>query len=78
MARSKEAMIRDLLAATTEKVNKTTMMQRANLSYPQLMQHLTYLVETQMIIRQDGRYVASEKGRAYVNAYQRMSEIIAN
>jgi predicted transcriptional regulator len=77
MVRSKEAILRDMLAAATEKVNKTTMMYRANLSYPQLMQHLTYLVEKQLLLKQDGLYAASEKGRAYVNAYQRMSEIIA-
>jgi predicted transcriptional regulator len=78
MARSKEAILKDMLAAATEKVNKTTMMYRANLSYPRLVEHLTYLIEKAMIIEQDGRYVASEKGRAYVNAYQKMLEIITN
>lgn len=78
MARSKEEILSDLLAATREKVNKTTVMYRANLSHPQLMGHSTYLIEKQMIIRQDGLYVASEKGRVYVDAYQKMLEIIAN
>lgn len=78
MVRSKEAILRDLLSAATEKVNKTTIMYRANLSYSQMVEHLTYLIEREMIIKQDGQYVASEKGRAYVNAYQRMLEIIAN
>ena len=76
MARSREAILRDMLYVASEKVNKTTLMYRASLSYPQLVEHLNYLIERQMIINSDGLYVTSEKGRAFIHAYQKMQEII--
>ena len=67
-----------MLASATQQVNKTSIMYRANLSYAQLIEHLTYLIEKKMLIKQGGLYFASEKGRAYVDAYQKIQEIIAN
>lgn len=77
MARSRDEILRDMLAIALERVNKTAIMYKANLSYPQLIGHLKYLVDKKMIIKLDGLYVTNGKGRAYITAYEKMQEIIA-
>ena len=76
MPRCREAILRDMLGTALEKVNKTKLMCGASLSYPQLVEHLNYLIEREMIINLSGQYVTSEKGRAFLHAYQKMREII--
>jgi predicted transcriptional regulator len=76
MARSKEEILRDVLEVALEKVNKSRMMYRANLTYAQLIENLKHLEEKGMIVKLEGYFVTTEKGRAYILAYQKMLEIM--
>ena len=45
MARSKEEILRDVLEVALEKVNKSRMMYRVNLTHAQLIENLKHLEE---------------------------------
>lgn len=77
MHRSKEAILCDILSSSLEKVNKTKLMYKVSIRYPKLMGYLGYLIDRGLLLQIDGLYLSSEKGRVYINAYQKMSEIIA-
>ena len=67
-----------MLSVAIEPVNKTTIMYRAKLSYEQLKDYLTYMVDRQMIeTTEDGTWATTEKGKTYLASYQLIVQIIA-
>ena len=76
MARSREEIIADMLAATLEPTRKTIIMYKANLSYTQLQGYLNWLSNRQMIESRKGMWVTTERGRAYLTGYQQITQMI--
>ena len=50
-------------------INKTGIMYRANLSYSQLVKYLELLQDRDLIQIQRGQWVATDKGREFLDAY---------
>jgi predicted transcriptional regulator len=76
MNRSREEILGDMLSVAVEPVNKTAIMYKAKLSYDQLRDYLSYLVDRQMIENTAGMWVTTEKGRAYLASYRVIAGII--
>ena len=76
MARSREEIIADMVAATLEPTRKTIIMYKANFSYTQLQGHLNWLSNRQMIESRKGMWVTTERGRAYLRGYQQITQMI--
>lgn len=74
--RSREQIIADMLRLVMEPSKQTFIMFRANLSYTQLRLYLDYLSKKQLILRKDGLWLATEKGREYLAAYTAMTRLL--
>ena len=76
--RSREEILADMLSVAIEPVNKTAIMYRAKLSYEQLKDYLSYMVDRQMIeTTKEGTWATTEKGKTYLASYQLIVQIIA-
>lgn len=74
--RSREEILANILEIALSPIKKTAIMFSANLSYAQLVRYLQLLENKDLIQIQNGHWVATEKGREFVNAYSAMSKII--
>jgi predicted transcriptional regulator len=74
--RSREQIIADMLKLVMEPSKQTFIMFRANLSYTQLRLYLDYLSKRQLVIRRDGMWIATDKGREYLAAYAAMTRLL--
>ena len=78
MNRSREEILADMLSVAIEPVNKTAIMYKAKLSYEQLKDYLSYMVDRQMIeTTKEGTWATTEKGKTYLASYQLIVQIIA-
>jgi predicted transcriptional regulator len=76
--RSREEILADMLSVAIEPVNKTAIMYKAKLSYEQLKDYLSYMVDRQMIeTTKEGTWATTEKGKTYLASYQLIVRIIA-
>jgi predicted transcriptional regulator len=77
-------IINDILSVARHGERKTHIMYRANLSYDQLNEYLTFLVENKLVAKEvdddnEGAvvYKATQKGRQFLERYAQLQEIIA-
>lgn len=68
-----------ILQATREKVTKTKIMYKAYLSYSQVKEYLTYLVENDLVMldKSDQMYSITQKGHEFLTKYDEMSELVS-
>ena len=70
----------DILALATAGIKKTHIMYRANLSYEQVHLYLGELIEKRLVLQdvsQDGIvYRTTERGREFLQYYQRIAEFL--
>lgn len=74
--RSREQIIADMLRLVMEPSKQTFIMFRANLSYTQLRLYLDYLSKRQLVVRRDGMWIATDRGREYLTAYAAMTRLL--
>jgi predicted transcriptional regulator len=76
--RTRSEIIIDMLnAVSTNPELRTTVLYKCRLSYGQLMKYSKFLSEKGLIAEtEDGKWVCSDKGRAYLSAYVEAEKII--
>jgi predicted transcriptional regulator len=81
--RSRLRIINDILTVAKHGARKTHIMYRANLSYDQLNEYLTFLLDNGLIEKAadseyDGAvvYKVSDKGRLFLERYAQLQEIL--
>jgi predicted transcriptional regulator len=57
-------------------MRKTHIMYGANLSYTQLTKYLDILVKSQLLTRQQGLYITTERGRSFIDAFYEIQYIL--
>ena len=78
MNRSRDQIIANILAASTEPIKKTLIMYKANLSFDQLKVYMEYLERKQFIHKtEEGLWVTTETGRIFLSQYQLVASIMA-
>jgi predicted transcriptional regulator len=77
-------IINDILSVARHGERKTHIMYKANLSYDQLNEYLTFLLENQLVEKEPDQeyegalvYKASQKGRQFLERYAQLQEIIS-
>jgi predicted transcriptional regulator len=68
-SRSKEAILATMVKSALSPINKTDIMYRANLSYSQLVKYLALLQNRDLLENRAGKWVATEQGRQFIDAY---------
>ena len=78
--RSRTDITAQILEAAIGGVTKTKIMYRAYLSYAQLKEYLSVLVENELIHYVDGdkTYKTTDKGKNFLNLYNQIGEISAD
>lgn len=74
--RSRVEITADILELTCCSCKPTTMMYKANLSYDQLKTYLAYLSGKSWIVKEEGEWRATERGREYLAVYQKLKEFL--
>jgi predicted transcriptional regulator len=78
--RSKIQIMGDVLNLATAGIKKTHVMYRANLSYEQAHLYLGDLIEKRLVIQDVSRdgivYRTTERGREFLQYYQRIAEFL--
>ena len=78
--RSKIQIMGDVLNLATASIKKTHVMYRANLSYEQAHLYLGDLIEKRLVIQDVSRdgivYRTTERGREFLQYYQRIAEFL--
>ena len=65
-----------MLRVMTYPRNKTDVMYEAVLSYTQLTRYLAFLEEKRLIEQTGGKWVISQTGRDYLNAYSIVEQLV--
>jgi predicted transcriptional regulator len=75
--RSRTDIVSQILEAANGGATKTKIMYKAYLSYQQLKEYLTMMVESDLIeyLPSDSKYKTTEKGLRYQHMYDQMSNI---
>ena len=75
--RSRTDIISQILDATNGGVSKTKIMYKAYLSYAQLKEYLSVMLENGLIEheRETNTFRTTEKGRAFIKAYNHMDSL---
>lgn len=68
--RSREAIIAEILWTVLEPRSKTTIMHKSMLSYGQVVSYLNVMMERELVQQESGKWIISEKGKAYLEAYK--------
>ncbi len=83
--RSRQKIINDILTVAKHGARKTHIMYRANLSYDQLNEYLSFLLDNGLIekdadVEYEGAvmYKISAKGRQFLERYSQLQEILAH
>jgi len=78
--RDRLSIINRALEVTKEGVLKTQIMYRANLSYAQLNEYLSFLLETKLIdrVERNGEvlYITNKKGLRYLKNYDKIRDLL--
>src|SRR5437899_10076680 len=76
--RSRTEIITVILEIASHGATKTKIMYKAYLSYTQLTQYLSFLIESRLIERKLGSdlYILTEKGRRLVRVYKELDDMI--
>ena len=75
--RSQMEIYIDILKAVVDgKRRPTHIMYRANLSHQLLEKYLGLLLDKQLLQREDRRYYTTEKGQAFITAFQEIQSIL--
>jgi predicted transcriptional regulator len=76
--RSKTEIVGNILDAANGGTTKTKLMYKAFISYGQLKEYLTILIENNLIEYLDGarRFKTTEKGLNYLKVYNEMGELL--
>jgi len=73
--RSRTDIIASVLQAANGGVTKTKMMYRAFVSHDQLKDYVYLLVENGLLEYEEGKFRTTEKGLAFLKAYDQLDEI---
>ncbi|MEO9294592.1 MAG: winged helix-turn-helix domain-containing protein [Nitrososphaera sp.] len=74
--RSRVEITADILELTCCSCKPTTIMYKANLSYDQLRSYLAYLSNKGWIVKEEGEWRATERGREYLAVFQKLKEFL--
>ena len=76
--RSRTEIIEMILQATRGGTTKTKIMYKAYLSYTQVKEYLSFMLENDMIIYEEGShlYRTTEKGLHFLQVYSQISDIV--
>ena len=74
--RSKVEITADILELACCSCKPTTIMYKANLSYDQLKSYLTYLSEKGWIVKEEGEWRATERGRDFLAIFNKLREFL--
>lgn len=77
--RSRTEIVEGILKAAYDETTKTKIMYKAFLSYSQLKEYLSVLVENGLLDFNEAelRYKTSSKGRRFLETYQQMGEMVS-
>ncbi|MEO9319728.1 MAG: winged helix-turn-helix domain-containing protein [Nitrososphaera sp.] len=77
--RSRTEIVAGILEAAYDGTTKTKIMYKAFLSYSQLKEYLSVLVENGLLDFNEAelRYKTSSKGRRFLETYQQMGEMVS-
>jgi predicted transcriptional regulator len=77
--RSRTEITAMILDAVTAGATKTKIMYKAYLSYTQLKEYLSYLMENGMLRYEEGTqlYRITDKGRKFINVYMEIDEMVS-
>lgn len=77
--RSRTEIVAGILEAAYDETTKTKIMYKAFLSYSQLKEYLSVLVENGLLDFNEAelRYKTSSKGRRFLETYQQMGEMVS-
>ena len=74
--RSREAIIAEILWTVLEPRSKTTIMHKSMLSYGQVVSYLNVMTERELVRQESGKWIISEKGKAYLQAYKVVRQLL--
>ncbi|MGI0091815.1 MAG: winged helix-turn-helix domain-containing protein [Nitrososphaerales archaeon] len=83
--RNRLEIINDILTVAIEGSKKTRIMYRANLSYDQLVEYLSFLLDEGLVMKvedaeSEGTFIfrVSDKGKIFLKTYSELAEILPN
>ena len=77
--RSRTEIAAQILEVASEGTTKTRIMYKAFLSYAQLKEYLTVLLENDLLkLDAEQRYKTTEKGQHFMQIYQHMGELVSS
>lgn len=74
--RSREEIIAEILWTVLEPRGKTTIMHKSMLSYGQVKSYLNVMMERELVQQESGKWVISEKGKTYLQAYKVVRQLL--
>jgi predicted transcriptional regulator len=74
--RSREEIIAEILWTVLEPRGKTTIMHKSMLSYGQVKSYLNVMMERELVQQDSGKWVISEKGKTYLQAYKVVRQLL--
>ncbi len=77
--RSRTEIIDSILRATNFGASRTKIMYRSYLSYTQVKQYISFLLDNQLIRceEESEKYWVTEKGLRYINAFDEIRELVS-
>jgi len=76
--RGRLEIIAEILLFCDRQKAKTNIMYNTNLNYSQLQSHLGYLTSLGMLMREEGRYLTTEKGYRFLELFAELQDILRN
>lgn len=74
--RSREEIIAEILWTVLEPRGKTTIMHKSMLSYGQVKSYLDIMQDRALVRQESGKWVISEKGKTYLQAYKVIRQLL--
>ena len=74
--RGRLEIIAEILLFCGRRKTKTKIMYNANLNYAQLQTHLSYLTSLGLLVREEGRYLTTEKGCRFLELFAELQDIL--
>lgn len=76
--RTRSEIIADILSVLDNPELKTSVMYKSRLSHAQLKNYYKLLIEKGLVEEKEGKWVSTDKGKAYLKAFKRATKIIGD
>src|SRR4030066_837327 len=74
--RSRTEIIAVILLFCTSKRTKTSILYNTNLNYPQLQNHLSFLISFGLLKQDENRYMTSQKGNRFIELFTELQNVL--